>query len=165
MAIEELDHGRGKRAPRKSLAIPPIYVLRVAKSCSNCGARRDVYALGCAAFQDAEGGFSIEVFHFLSHVRKLPDPVLRLLKGCAGYFPDHAAEGEPPYLMNHCRCSARFDDDELHGHVGAAFRPGTPGGYRRIKPFQLLILKPIPIECSYATGGGDYLGLEKAALW
>lgn len=165
MVTEKLDHRRGKRGPGKSLALPPIYVLHVAKSCPKCGERRDVYALGCAAFLDAEGGVSMQVFHFLSHVRQLPGPVLRLLKGCAGYFPDRAAEGEPAYLMNHCRCGARFDDDELHGHVGVAFWPGTPGGYRRIKPFQLLITEPIPIECSCAVGGGEYLCLEKAALW
>ena len=29
------------------------------------------------------------------------------------------------YLMNHCRCDVRLDDDHLHGDVGAAFWPDT----------------------------------------
>ena len=37
-----------------SLAIPPLYVLRTAARCPECGKAKHVYTLGCAAFHDAE---------------------------------------------------------------------------------------------------------------
>ena len=49
----------------KSWAYPPLYLLRSADHCPECGQATFVYMLGCAAFHDAEDGEPIEDFHFL----------------------------------------------------------------------------------------------------
>ena len=71
---------------------------------------------------------------------------------------------DKPYLMNHCRCGARLDDDYLHGDVGAAFSPATRGGIGQIRLFKLLIAEPIELKCSYTLGGGEYLDFGKGEL-
>ena len=38
------------------MAFPPLYVLRAAARCPDCGEALYVYTLGCAAFRDAEEG-------------------------------------------------------------------------------------------------------------
>jgi hypothetical protein len=81
-----------------SLAIPPLYVLRTAVTCPECGQSQHAYALGCAAYQDAEdGGEPIDDFHFLSRIESVPEPVLALLTANAPRFTlDHTEEGETP---------------------------------------------------------------------
>jgi hypothetical protein len=164
--VTETDDDYEEEAPGPSLALPPLYVLRTAERCPECGETIHVYTLGCAAFRDAEDLHPVEDFHFLRCTESLPDQVLALLKArCPGYYLDHTEEGEPPYLMNHCRCGARLDDDYLYGDVGAAFWPDTPEGYRRFKLFRLPIEEAIPVESSYMLGGGEYLDTDHAEPW
>ena len=88
--------------------------------------------------------------------------MLRTLKRkCPSFYLDREAEGEPPYLMNHCRCGARLDDDYVSGDVGAAFWPDTPDGYGDFKLHLLTIDEPIPVECSFMLGGGEYLDFSR----
>jgi hypothetical protein len=93
--------------------------------------------------------------------------MLNLLKDrCPSYFFDWEEEGEARrYLMNHCRCGHKLDDDYLHGDVGAAFWPDTPEGYGNFKLFRLPIAEAIPVECSTILGGGEYLDFDHAELW
>jgi hypothetical protein len=149
-----------------SLAMPPLYVLRTAERCPECGRAMHVYTLGCAAFHDAEDSRPLEVFHFLSRIRSVPEAVLKLLKArCPGYDFDSPVEGEPPYLMNHCDCGAKLDHDFLHGDIGAAFWPDTPEGFGLFKLFRLPIEEAIPIVCEYSVGGGEYLDYGHAEAW
>ena len=130
-----------------------------------CGQAQHVYTLGCAAFHDAQDRYPIEEFHFLRNIRSVPDPVLNLLKAkCPSYYPDHTEERETPYLMNHCDCGARLDDDQLHGDVGAAFWPATPEGYRRFTLFRLPVASPIRFS-ALPYGRGEELELGKAERW
>jgi hypothetical protein len=150
-----------------SLAYPPLYVLRTADYCPECGEALHVYTLGCGAFRDAEdGGEPIDQFHFLHHISSVPEPLLALLKArCPGYYPDQAEGGEATYLMNHCPCGAKLDDEHLHGDVGAAFWPDTPEGYGNFRLFRLPVDQPIPVECSLTIGGGEYLSFAQAEAW
>jgi hypothetical protein len=144
----------------KSHAHPPLYLLRTADRCPECDQAMHVYALGCDAYQDAEfrSAEPIHDFHFLRQVRRLPKRVLGMIKRqCPGYYLDRKAEGEPPYLMNHCRCGARLDDHYVSGDVGAAFWPDSPAGYGDLKLRELPIDKPVPVDASYTLGGGEYL--------
>ncbi len=153
-----------QEAPRPSLAIPPLYVLRVADHCPVCGAAQHVYTLGCAAYQDADFGSDdpIEEFHFLRQIESVPSLVLRVLKHkCPSFYLDRAKPKETPYLMNHCRCGAKLDEDWVSGDVGAAFMPDTPDGYKGFKLHRLSIDEPIPVESSYALGGGEYLDFSQ----
>ena len=84
---------------------------------------------------------------------------------CPDYYLDEEEAGEEPYLMNHCPCGARLDDERQHGDVGAAFSPDTPDGFGQIKLFKLPIAEPIAVECSYTIGGGEYLDFDKAEPW
>jgi hypothetical protein len=161
---EEFDFYEDELGP--SLAMPPLYVLRTAARCPECGQAQHVYTLGCPGFHNAEDRFPIFEFHFLRKIRNVPNKVLKLLKKkCPRYYPDYTAEGEIPWLMNHCDCGARLDDDYLHGDIGAAFWPDTPDGYRQFKLFRLPIEDAIPVECSCMVGGGEYLDFAKAAPW
>ncbi len=149
-----------------SLAMPPLYLLSAAESCPECGQAMHVYALGCAAFHDAEDLRPVEVFHFLRLIHNVPQPVLTLLKDrCPGYYPDHTGVGETPYLMNHCGCGARLDDDYLHGDIGAAFWPDTPEGYGGFKLFRLPIEEAIPVECSCMVGGEEEMDFDNVRPW
>jgi hypothetical protein len=150
-----------------SLAMPPLYVLRTAERCPKCGKALHVYTLGCTAYRDAEdGGEPIDQFHFLQRIESIPQPILALLKTkLPGYYLDHTEEGETPYLMNHCPCGAKLDDDFLHGDVGAAFWPDTPEGFAVFRLIRLPVEEPIPIVCSYSIGGGEYLSIAKAEAW
>jgi hypothetical protein len=149
-----------------SLAIPPLYLLRAASHCPGCGKVIPVYTLGCAAFQDAQEGGPADIFHFLRLIRSVPEPVLDLLKAkCPSFYLDQEDGDEPPYLMNHCGCGAKLDDDCLHGDFGAAFVPDTEEGYEDFKVFLLPIEEDIPVECSFSVGGGEYLDTEHAAPW
>src|SRR5580658_427374 len=96
--------------PGPSLAYPPLYVLRSAARCPECDKALHAYALGCAAYRDAEdGGEPIEQFHFLQRIASIPQPLLALIRArFPDYYLDHAEKGEPPYLMNHCRCGAKL---------------------------------------------------------
>lgn len=157
---EEEDYG-------PSLAYPPLYVLRTADYCPECEQALRVYMLGCASFHDAEDLRPIDDFHFLRLIRSVPDSVITLLKrNCPGYYLDQEEEGDDrPYLMNHCRCGAKLDDDYLQGDVGAAFWPDTPEGFAAFRLFRLPIAEPIAIECAYTIGGGEYLSIDKAEAW
>lgn len=149
-----------------ALACPPLYVLRTADYCPECREALHVYALGCAAFRDAEEGYAIDDFHFLRRVSSVPEQVTALLtRKCSSYFLDQEEESEKPYLMNHCRCGAKLDDDFVNGDVGAAFWPDTPEGYRHIKLFELPIDEPVPVETSYMLGGDEFLEFAKAEAW
>jgi hypothetical protein len=149
-----------------SLAVPPLYVLRTGCRCPECGKANYVYTLGCTAFHDAEEGSMVEAFHFLRLIRSVPEAVTELLKEkCPHYFLDQEHRSERRYLMNHCRCEARLDDDLLHGDVGAPFWPDTADGFGYIKLFRLPIAEAILIECSYAIDGGDYLNVAQAEVW
>jgi hypothetical protein len=149
-----------------TLAIPPLYVLRTAVRCPDCGKALYVYTLGCDAFHDAEDSRPTEVFHFLRLIESLPDHVLALLKTkCPDYYADTDGMHAHPYLMNHCPCGAKLDDDFVTGDVGAAFFPDTPDGYLTIKIFCLPIDEPIPIQCSYSIGGDEYLDFATAEPW
>jgi hypothetical protein len=163
-ALDDDDYGDEATGP--SLAMPPLYVLRTAVRCPACGKAMHVYTLGCAAFRDAYERSTIQDFHFLQLIREVPEPVLALLHAkCPGYHLDDEGDGDTPYLMNHCRCGAKLDDDYLHGDIGAAFWPDTPDGFRNIKLFAIPIDEPIPVEASYMLGGGEYLDLDHAQTW
>jgi hypothetical protein len=102
--------------------MPPLYVLRSADYCPECGQATHVYTLGCAAFHDAEDSRPVEVFHFLRQIESVPPQLTKLLKArCPGYYLDRDERSDRLYLINHCRCGAKLDDDFLHGDVGAAF--------------------------------------------
>ena len=149
-----------------SLALPPLYVLRAAVYCPECGQARHVYTLGCAAFHEAEDCRPVDDFHFLRRIESIPRPILALLKAkLPGYYPDRIGRREPRYLMNHCRCGAKLDDDFVSGDAGAAFWPDTPGGFGDFRLLRLPVEGPIPIRCSYATGGGEYLDFAKTWSW
>ena len=162
--LEDDDYEEEELGP--SLAMPPLYVLRTVARCPECSQAQHVYTLGCAAFHDAEDLRPVEQFHFLRRIGSVPAQVLALLKAkIPSYYLDHSEEDEPPYLMNHCRCGAQFDDDYLNGDIGAAFWPDTPEGYEAFKLFRLLVDEAIPVESSYMLGGGEYLDTEHAELW
>lgn len=147
----------------KSWAYPPLYVLRAADHCPACGRGTFLYMLGCAAFRDAEEREPTHRFHFLHRVSRLPKAALRTVTSeCPGFALGREAPGGTPYLMNHCRCGAKFDDDFVCGDVGAAFFPGTPDGYGDFELHQLAIDEPIPIQCSTMLGGGEYLDFSRA---
>jgi hypothetical protein len=150
-----------------SLAYPPLYVLRTADYCPKCHQVLRVYTLGCSAFRDAEdGGDPIEQFHFLRYIRSVPEPVLAMLRArLPGYYLDQPDSGGQPYLMNHCPCGAKLDDERLHGDVGVAFWPDTPNGFAALRLFRLPVTEPIPVECSLMIGGGDYLNIAQAEAW
>ncbi len=149
-----------------SLAIPPLYLLLAAARCPECGKAMHVYALGCAAFHDAEELGPVDAFHFLRLIRSVPEPVLDLLKAkCPNYYLDQKEGDERRYLMNHCDCGARLDNDYLHGDFGAAFMPDTPEGYEDFDLFRLPCEEAIPVECSTMLGGGEYLDFAKAEPW
>jgi hypothetical protein len=148
------------------LALPPVYVLRTAERCPECRRAMHVHTLGCHSFRHHDDPYPIDDFHFLRQIERVPEEVMSLLKAkCPGYTPDTTREGETPYLMDHCACGAKLDDDYLHGDVGAAFRPDTPDGYKHIKLFRLPIDEAIPVTSSWALGGGDYLDYEAAEDW
>ena|SRR5271157_945789 len=156
---EEEDYG-------PSLAMPPLYMLRTAARCPECGRAQHVYTLGCAAFHDAGDLRPVEDFHFLRLIHSVPEPVLSLLKDrCPGYYLDRTEPDETPYLMNHCPCGAKLDDDYLNGDIGAAFWPDTPEGYGRFKLFHLPIDEAVPVECSCMLGGGEYLAFDHVKPW
>ena len=141
-----------------SLAMPPLYLVRTAARCPECGQAQHVYTLGCAAYHDASDLRPIEAFHFLALIRSLPEALLSLLKTrCPSLYLDRDEADEVPYLMNHCDCGAKLDDDFLHGDVGAAFWPDTPEGYPHFQLFRLPIDEPIPIPGFCIVGGGEYL--------
>jgi hypothetical protein len=148
-------------------AAPPLYVLRTTESCPACRTLMHVYTLGCAGYRDRRDPEPTWLFHFLRRIESLPEPVLKRLKAkCGGYFLDREeGSDEIPYLMNHCRCGARLDDDYLHGDVGAAFWPDTPGGYADLKLFLLPIDEPIPIVSSFSIGGDEFLDFDQAGKW
>jgi hypothetical protein len=149
-----------------SMAMPPLYVLRATARCPECGQAQHVYALGCAAFHDGEDLRPLEDFHFLRLVRSVPEPVLTMLRTrCPSYYLDRADPEEAAYLMNHCRCGARLDDDYVNGDIGAAFWPDTPEGYGTFTLFRLPLDEAIPVECSIMLGGGEYLDLANARPW
>jgi hypothetical protein len=165
--IDELDD---EEEYGSSLAVPPLYVLRTAAHCPECGQAQHVYTLGCAAFCEAGDSRPVEDFHFLRVIHNVPEPVLNLLKDrCSGYYLDHEAVDERlderPYLMNHCRCGAKLDDDCVNGDIGATFWPDTPEGYGDFKLFLLPVEEPIPVESNYMLGGGEYLDLDNAKPW
>ena len=146
--------------------LPPLYVLRTAEHCPECGEAMHVYTLGCAAFHDAEDSRPVDVFHFLRRIESVPEEVTALLKAkCPGYTLDREDEGREPYLMNHCRCGAKLDDDYLHGDVGAAFFPDTPKGYAHFKLFLLPIDEAIPVTSSWMIGGDEYLNFGRVEDW
>ena len=162
--LDDEDYEEEELGP--SLAFPPLYVLRTAARCPECGQAQHVYTLGCAAFHDADDSQPVEAFHFLALIRRLPDAVLNILKDrCPGYYLDREGPEEVPYLMNHCDCGARLDDDFLHGDVGAAFWPDTPAGYGTFKLFLLPSDEAIPVESSYMLGGGEYMDFNNARPW
>ena len=165
-ATPTVDDDGGDEHLGLSLAVPPLYVLRTAVRCPDCGKALHVFALGCAAFHDAEEGYLIKEFHFLNFVRSVPEELTALLKAkCPSYFVDQKDGREEPYLMNHCPCGATLDDDFLHGDVGDAFVPDTPDGYGLLTLFRLPIAEAMPVTCSYAIGGGEYLSLAHAEAW
>jgi hypothetical protein len=149
-----------------SLAIPPLYVVRTAVRCPECAKAMHVYTLGCTGYHVAGEGSQRQAFHFLSYVESVPKSLLKLLKAkCTGYFPDEEELPGTRYLMNHCPCGARIDDDFLHGDVGAAFFPSTPDGYRHFRLFTLPVEEPIPVIACGSVGGEDYLDFTKAEAW
>ena len=149
-----------------TLAFPPLYVLRTAESCPECGEAMHVYTLGCGAYRDYDHPDPVEVFHFLREIESVPEELTRLLAArCPGYFLDRENESGKPYLMNHCRCGAKLDDDFLHGDVGAAFFPDVPEGYGNMKLFLLPIDAPIAVTSSYAIGGDEYLDFDQVEEW
>ena len=149
-----------------SLAIPPVYVLRTVERCPECAQPLHVYALGCAAFHDAEELSPTEVFHFLHHIRMLPDHVIAVLKAkCRGYRFDAPDQEDDAYLINHCPCGARLDDEFLHGDVGAAFWPDTPAGFEQLDLFRLPIEAAFAIDSSFTIGGGEYLDEAAVSPW
>jgi hypothetical protein len=149
-----------------SLAFPPLYVLRTAVRCPECGNALHVYALGCTAFRDAGDSSPVEEFHFLRMVSSVPEEITALLKKkCPSFFLGPAAPGRRGYLMNHCGCGATLDDDFTHGDVGAAFFPDTPEGFEQLMLFTLPINQEIPVYCTYMLGGGEYLSFAQAEAW
>jgi hypothetical protein len=149
-----------------TLALPPIYLLRTAEGCPECGRAMYVHTLGCHAFRPDDDPRPIEVFHFLHQIESVPEEVMDLLKAkCPGYTLDTTREGERPYLMDHCACGAKLDDDYLHGDVGAAFFPDTPEGYGNIKLFLLPIDEAIPVTSSWTIGGDEYLDFDEVQEW
>lgn len=145
-----------------SLALPPLYVLRAVACCPECGQAQHVYTLGCAAFHDAEDRRPVDDFHILRRIESLPQPILSQLKTrLPSYHPDRIEKRQRPYLMNHCRCGARLDDDFVSGDAGAAFWPDTPGAFGEFRLLRLPAEEPIPIRCSCATGAGEYLDFTK----
>lgn len=160
------DHDDADEDRWPPLAIPPLYLLRTAERCPECGTAMHVYTLGCDGFRHADDGRPVEAFHFLRAIRGLPGDVLALLKSrCPGYFLDRDGRSDTPYLMNHRRCGAKLDDDFLHGDVGAAFWPDTPEGYARIKPFLLPVDDAMPVECLTALGGDEFIDFDEAEAW
>jgi hypothetical protein len=149
-----------------TLAISPLYVLRTAVRCPQCRKAMHVYTLGCAGFRHADDSRPVGEFHFLRMISSVPEDVLTLLRArCPSYFLDREEESGEPYLMNHCQCGAKLDDDFLHGDVGAAFWPDTPDGYGHFKLFRLPIDGAIPIESSSMLGGDEYLDFDQAEVW
>ena len=67
--------------------------------------------------------------------------------------------------MNHSPYGARLDDEQLHGDVGAAFGPDTEKGFAAMRLFRLPVAEPIPVDCSYTIGGGEYLSIATAEAW
>ncbi len=160
------DEGYEQERVGPSTAFPPLYVLRTADDCPECGQPQHVYTLGCAAFCDADWDAEVEDFFFLRVIRSLPEDVLKLVKArCPSYFLDSEEGWDKPYLINHCRCGAKLDDFFLHGDVGAAFMPDTPDGYGNITLFLLPIDEAIPVESSYTLGGGEYLDFDNTRPW
>lgn len=163
----EEDGDEGEAASWPTLAIPPLYVLRTAESCPECGRAMHVYMLGCAAFRHADDSRPVDVFHFLRCIQSVPDRLMTRLKArCPGFYLDRE-EGDAgkPYLMNHCQCGARLDDDYLHGDVGAAFWPDTPEGYEQFKLFRLPFRDAIPVVALGSVGGDEFLDFAKAKPW
>jgi hypothetical protein len=151
---------------RPSFAFPPLYLLRAAERCPECSKSTHIYALGCAAFHDAQEGDTIREFHFLTFVRSVPKELRSLLKQkCPSYFLDQEDGADEAHYMNHCGCGARLDDEFTHGDVGAAFAPHTPEGYEHIALFKLPIQESTPVRCSYILGGGEYLKFAEAETW
>jgi hypothetical protein len=149
-----------------SMALPPLYVLRAVAYCPQCRRPIHVYTLGCAAFHDAGDNRPVDDFHFLRQISSVPQALLKLLKDkCPGYYLDQEDSYDRPYLMNHCQCGAKLDDDYVSGDVGAAFWPDTPEGYEELKLFKLPIDEAIAIQSSWSLGGGEYLTLDKARPW
>jgi hypothetical protein len=150
-----------------ALAYPPLYVLRTATYCPECGQTQHVYALGCVAYRDAEDdGEPVDDFHFLSRVESVPPPLFALLKAkLPSFYPDHTEEGEKPYLMNHCPCGAKLDDDFVTGDVGAAFWPDTPDGFGDFRLLRLPVEEPLPIVSSFTIGGGEFLDFANSWSW
>ena len=168
MSIAEHMHDEDEEelALGPSLAIPPLYVLRTVAYFPECSTAMHVYTLGCERFMDKESGCPIEDFHFLRQIERVPHDLRALLTTrCPGYSFDRDGTSGKPYLMNHCECGARLDDDYLHGDVGAAFWPDTPDGYAAFSLFELPFEEPIPIVCTYTLGGGEYLNLELVSTW
>lgn len=151
-----------------SLAYPPLYVLLAATRCPECGRAQHVYALGCAAFADAEEGdrAPLREFHFLSRVKGLPESLRSWLQArLPAFFLDHTHPNEAPYLMNHCPCGAKLDEDWVSGTAGTAFHPDTPEGYGELRLLRLPVEEPIAVVCSYALGGGDHLDFANTWTW
>jgi hypothetical protein len=152
--------------PSHSLAYPPIYVLRCAWSCPECRRAMYFYSLGCDAYSDRDFGSDEEPivdFHFLRQVESVPDKLLKLLKKkCPSFYLDRDPQNASTYLMNHCQCGAKLDDDYVSGDVGAVFYPDTPDGYADFELFLLPIDGPMPVISSYTLGGGEYLDYDKA---
>jgi hypothetical protein len=149
-----------------TLALPPIYVLRTAERCPDCGRAMHVYTLGCHAFRHDDDPYPVNVFHFLRRIERVPEKLTAMLKAkCTGYTLDTTREGETPYLMNHCTCGAKLDDDYLHGDVGAAFFPDMAYGYEAMKLFRLPIGDAIPVTSSWTIGGDERLDFEAVEEW
>jgi hypothetical protein len=162
--LDDEDYEEAQLGP--SLAMPPLYVLHSACYCPECGQAQHVYTLGCAAFHDAEDSRPIEDFHFLRRIESVPEPLLALLTAkLPRYRLDCTSEHETPYLMNHCPCGARLDDDFVSGDVGAAFWPDTPQGYGDFKLLELPADEPVPVRSSFMLGGGEYLDFGNAWTW
>ena len=151
---------------RPSLAYPPLYLLRTVARCPKCRKTQHVYTLGCTTFHDAHELRPVEAFHFQRLIHSVPQRVLDLLNARSpGFFLDQEEVRQRLYLMNHCVCGASLDDDYLHGDVDAAFMPDTPEGYENFELFLLPIDEVIPVESSYALGGGEYLDFAKVEPW
>jgi hypothetical protein len=120
-----------------------------------------------AAFHAAEDLRPVDDFHFLRRTSSVPGTVLTLLKArCPSFYLDREETGDTrPYLMNHCRCGAKLDDDCVNGDIGAAFWPDTDEGYRQFKLFRLPIAESIPVETSTMLGGGEELNFDDAEAW
>jgi hypothetical protein len=147
-------------------AAPPLYLMRAAERCPECGEAMHVYTLGCTGYHERGEHQAVDLFHFLREIESVPADILALLQAkCPGYFYDRTHGDEPPTLMNHCRCGGKLDDDYLHGDVGAAFFPDTPDGYAAIRLFTLPVDEPIPIVSSFMIGGDEFLDFGKAEPW